>query len=386
MIRIAPHKSTFAREPLRSLALTLAWLLAAGCARADEPAAPQRIVFIGDSITDGFTYPLLIQQALREAGRQVPTCIDAGVASDTARLMRRRLERDVLRHRPTQATLSVGINDVNGNVPLAEFEADVRAIAEQLAEHKIPLVVMTTSVLGPRLADADKRLDAYNAILRQVAKDHGSRVAEVNALMRRARDDGQELLEPDQVHLSFAGYRVMTRALLDALGHADVPVPLEQKLELMPGIVRRWRVRPAADDTPLDEVSAKLALAGDGWNDFALPEPKPKDHWWPEQERQRGFAQSLAEVARGTDPAAPPKRFQARATIESPTARKVFFNTGAGLQSIWLNGRRIFAQEGYTGWHAGKERIAAELQPGSNLVLIETGNDFFLSITDNDTW
>ena len=78
-------------------------LLAVHAALAGEPAVPaakpasnQRIVFIGDSITDGFTYPLLIRQAIAEAGRPVPTCIDAGVASDTARLMRKRVERDVL--------------------------------------------------------------------------------------------------------------------------------------------------------------------------------------------------------------------------------------------------------------------------------------------------
>ena len=324
---------------------------------------------------------------MREAGKPLPICIGAGVGGDTAQLMRRRIERDVLRHRPTRATLSVGVNDVLRKVPLDEFEADVRAIAQQFADQKVPLIILTTSMLGPDHAEAGRRLDDYNAILRRTAKDHGLVVAEVNHEMFRALEDGEEELnERDQIHLSFAGYRVLTRALLDALGYGEVPVPKQQKLELMPGIVRRWQVRPAADDKPLDEASTKLALAGDGWNDFALPEPKPKDHWWPEQERQRGFAQSLAEVARGTNPAAAPKRFEARTTIESPTAHKVFFNTGAGLQSIWLNGRRIFAQEGYTGWHAGKERIAAELQPGSNLVLIETGNDFFLSITDNDTW
>ena len=362
------------------------WLLAAAHASTALAAEPERIVFIGDSITDGFTYPLLLQQALREAGKPVPICIDAGVASDTAQLMRRRIERDVLRHRPTRATLSVGVNDLFRKVPLDEFEADVRAIARQLADEKIPLVILTTSLFGPKEAEAEQRLDDYNAVLRRVAKDQGLTVAEVNHEMFRAREDGKELNEPDQIHLSFAGYRAMTRAVLDALGHVNVPVPKEQNLELMPGIVRRWQIRPAPEDKPLDDAVAKLAAAATDWTDFALPETKPKDHWWPEQERQRGFAQSLGEVARGSDPAAPPKRFQGLATIESPAARKVFFNTGANLQTIWLNGRRIFNQQGYTGWHAGKERIAAELQPGSNTVLIESGNEFFLSITDDDRW
>lgn len=35
----------------------------------------QRIVFVGDSITDGHTYPQLVRQALAEAGRPVPVCL-----------------------------------------------------------------------------------------------------------------------------------------------------------------------------------------------------------------------------------------------------------------------------------------------------------------------
>jgi hypothetical protein len=63
----------------------------------DEPA---RLVFIGDSITDGHTLPLLVEHALTDAKKPVPRCINAGVASDTAALMRARLERDVLVHPP----------------------------------------------------------------------------------------------------------------------------------------------------------------------------------------------------------------------------------------------------------------------------------------------
>jgi hypothetical protein len=65
---------------------------------------------------------------------------------------------------------------------------------------------------------------------------------------------------------------------------------------------------------------------------------------------------------------------------------KVFFNTGAHLESIWLNGKRIYHNEAWTGWHAGKERVPAELREGRNTILIETGGEFFLSVTDDDSW
>src|SRR6266581_9333099 len=82
-------------------------------------AEPLRVVFLGDSITDGNTYPLLIRQALQEAGKPAPVCINAGVGGDTAEAMGNRIERDVLVHKPSVAALSAGITDALQKVPAA---------------------------------------------------------------------------------------------------------------------------------------------------------------------------------------------------------------------------------------------------------------------------
>jgi lysophospholipase L1-like esterase len=348
---------------------------------ADKPGdkTPQRIVFLGDSITDGNTYPLLVRQALAEAGRPVPVCVNAGVAGDTPAGMRKRLERDVLVHRPTLVTLSAGINDVLHKVKPDDYEKDVRAIAGQLRDRKVSLLILTTTVLGPKHEEADRALAAYNAILHGVAKDYGCRVAEVNDAMQAARKAGKDLLSDDQVHLTFAGYRVLTRAVLDGLGHKDVPVPRELKVEPLPGIIRQWQVRPAPD-RPLDEKAVAALQPGDGWKTYTLPEKDALANWWLDQERQRGFAVSLAKLV------GPAKGAQGIAVVEADKPRQVFFNTGAQLQTVWLNGRRIYHSEGWTGWHAGKERVAARLEAGKNTVVIETGGEFFLSVTDGDDW
>ena len=181
-------------------------------------ANPERIVFLGDSITDGHTYPLLIQQALREASQPVPVGINAGIGGDTAKGMRARLDRDVMGHRPTLVTLSAGINDVLSKVPATDYTAAVTAIAARLAKAGIKLVVFTTTILGPKHASTALLLAEYNTFLRQLAQQRGYRLAEIHNAMGTTPAGWQALLEPDQVHLSFAGYRVMTRAILDALG------------------------------------------------------------------------------------------------------------------------------------------------------------------------
>jgi len=78
----------------RLLAAAIA-VVGAGAVAADTPKA-RRIVILGDSITDGNTLAELVHQAFADAGETPPVCINAGVASDTAGLMLKRLDRDVL--------------------------------------------------------------------------------------------------------------------------------------------------------------------------------------------------------------------------------------------------------------------------------------------------
>lgn len=166
----------------------------------------------------------------------------------------------------------------------------------------------------------------------------------------------------------------MTRAILDALGHEGVEVPRVMKLELLPGVIREWRIRPAPGSA-LDEKGVAALKPDDGWKTYTLPEKEVLSSWWPEQERQRGFAQSLVKLV------GPCQRFEAIAVVEAEKPRDVVFSTGAQLETIWLNGKRIYKSEGWTGWHAGKECIPARLQAGKNTVVIETGPAFFVSIT-----
>ena len=326
------------------------------------PGEPGRLVFLGDSITDGHTLPLLIRQAL---GDRSPVCINAGVAGDTAAGMRKRLERDVLSRRPSRVALSVGINDVLRNVPPSEYEADVTAISERLKRDSVPLLLLTPTILGPKHAQAEKRLTEYLSILRRLADREGYAVADVHARMQDARASGRELVEPDQVHLTFDGYRVMARAVLDGLGRRDAAVPATLELEPMGGLVREWTIRTLPHGKPVS---------------LSLPQTGKAAQWWVDQERRRGFAVELDKAVGSAG------RFAASAVLESKEPREVFFNTGAQLESISLNGRLLWKSEGWTGWHAGKERIAARLAPGRNTIEIESGTSFFLSVTDENNW
>jgi lysophospholipase L1-like esterase len=362
---------------------------AAGAAPDESGAArPRRIVFLGDSITDGHTYPLLIRQALADSGGSPPICINAGIGGDTAAGMRARLDRDVLAHRPDLVTLLVGTNDAHRGVSPEAYGADVAAICERLGAEKVPIVLLTPPIAGPKAAETEGRIDTYVPVIRDLAERSGHPVADLNARMKAARAAGQDLLESDQIHPNYEGHRVIARVLLDALGHDDVAVPEVLTVEPLPGVVSPWKLRVAAEGSaPLDEKSAadlmKSGQAGaDGWKDVTLPQNDPHPMWWLDQERRRGVAVSLDKVV------GPGKSYYGVATVDAADGRRAYLNVGADLQTVWLNGKQVYRNDPgvWRGWHPGRERVAVELAAGANQILVETGGQFFLSITDDNTW
>ncbi|MBS3762760.1 MAG: hypothetical protein KGZ25_05575 [Planctomycetes bacterium] len=344
-------------------------------ARSRLLAKHKRIVFLGDSITDGHTYPLLLEQALREAGFRVPDLINAGVAGDTAKDMSERLQRDVLSRQPTMVFVSAGINDVHAGYSVEKYMTYMRDICRRLSEKDVPVTIMTTTILGPKHEDKKETLLAYNEQLRDLARATSYRLAEIYEAMDTEQSEEKDLLSDDDIHLNFSGYRVMARALLDSLGCREVPVPEKLELSLIPGVVRHWSIRPARkDERPLNTNIVSELKPDDSWTELNLPQSEAMDSWWEDQERQRGFAQKLQKhVGRGGS-------YIGCTQIRSETRRAVRFLTGARLRSIWLNGKRIYHNTEWTGWHAGKERVPATLMAGENQIFIETGPSFFLAV------
>src|SRR3954467_5849216 len=136
---ITQHRKSCLRSPsLEALESRLALSTASPAAAS----APPRIVFLGDSITDGNTYPLLIKQALTQAGLPAPLLTNAGVGGDTAGQMLARLDRDVLPYQPSLVTISAGINDANQGISPATFESNIKGILDRLAAAHIPSMIL----------------------------------------------------------------------------------------------------------------------------------------------------------------------------------------------------------------------------------------------------
>lgn len=166
--------------------------------------APVTIVFFGDSVTAqgpeafrdgrgsyvdrfatylGERYPA---RAVRATPMHTPVAprpgqvvvVRAGVGGDDTRDALARLDRDVLRHRPDLVVVMFGTNDENrsdaGNhVPVAEYRANLAAIAARLRAAGSEPLLMTTGMKNPGWIGTAGNLQEYAAAARSVAEEYG---------------------------------------------------------------------------------------------------------------------------------------------------------------------------------------------------------------------
>ena len=199
----------------------------------------QKIVFIGDSITDagrlgaaapyGDGYVNLVDMLLVACYPELDlVVVNRGIAGDTVRDLAGRWERDVLAERPDWLSIMIGVNDVwrawGSNpydyVPLPEYETTLRDLLDQAQAGGARLILMTPYVIEPDRRDLMRRqLDLYGAVVKRLAEEYGAILVDVQA----AFDAALEQHEPgywsgDRVHPTTAGHAVIARAWLDAVG------------------------------------------------------------------------------------------------------------------------------------------------------------------------
>lgn len=206
---------------------------------ADKDAVPlkkgERIVFLGDSITQGGVgkngYVTVIKNTLAEKHKDLGVeVIGAGISGNKVPDLQRRLDKDVIAKKPTLVVIYIGINDVwHGEKDPAKgtskekFEAGLKEIIGKIKDAGARVVLCTPSVIGEKKGTAnrlDKQLDEYSEVSRKVAKDTGStlcdlRKAFVDHLEKANKDDKNKgILTTDEVHLNDAGNKFVAETIL----------------------------------------------------------------------------------------------------------------------------------------------------------------------------
>jgi lysophospholipase L1-like esterase len=172
-------------------------------------AGENRVVFYGNSITDGWA-------------RYFPTMfpgkpyVGRGISGQTTPQMLVRFRQDVVALQPKVVVILAGTNDIAGNTgpsTLEMIEDNFMSMTQIAKAHHIRVVI--SSVLPvydypwkPGLEPAPK-IVALNAWLRRYANEVGETYLDYHTAMKDARDGLPPTLAKDGVHPTDAGYRIM---------------------------------------------------------------------------------------------------------------------------------------------------------------------------------
>ena len=202
--------------------------------------AGQRIVFIGDSITDknrrdvaapyGDGYVSLVRAFVMAAYPHLGlNWFNRGVSGDTVRDLKARWQTDVIALRPDWLSVKIGINDVwrgfldrhDEAVPLDEFESTLRALLREAVDRTgCRLILAEPYVIEPDRNEPQRALtDRYGLVVRSLA-------AEFDAVNIRTQDAFDRVLtatkpeawSDDRIHADLPGHAVIAQAFLHTLG------------------------------------------------------------------------------------------------------------------------------------------------------------------------
>jgi lysophospholipase L1-like esterase len=172
-------------------------------------AGEQRVVFYGNSITEGFAprFPTLFP------GKPY---VGRGISGQTTPQMLVRFRQDVVALKPSVVVILAGTNDIAGNTgpsSLEMIEDNLAGMSEIARANGIRVVL--SSVLPvydypwkPGRTPAPK-IVTLNAWIRHYADSTGATYLDYHSAMKDARDGLPPELARDEVHPTDAGYRMM---------------------------------------------------------------------------------------------------------------------------------------------------------------------------------
>ena len=219
---------------------------------AAQTAAPfksgDRWCVLGDSITHGGRYQHLIYlfYATRFPGQKIDI-FNCGISGDSAGGALRRLEDDVLSHKPSVVSIMLGMNDVSRNLyepgapspevvkrrekALADHAQNMKQLAEKLTAAGARLIFLTptpfddTSTMEkPNLPGVNHALSLCADNARLLAKTFNGGLVDFHSFMtdlnlgQQKQDPHYTLIGPDRVHPQDVGHLVMTYLFLKAQG------------------------------------------------------------------------------------------------------------------------------------------------------------------------
>ena len=183
-----------------------------------------KIVFFGDSVTEanrdkenpsdlGTGYVKFAADKLRLLYPETKLLfLNRGVGGDGVADLKVRIQKDVLDEKPNAVILAVGVNDVwwKGN-SAEEFRRDYAALVTSLKATGATLLIVQPFVLP--VDDKGRlrpRLNAFNQIIGEIAKEHAVTVIPMDEIFKGATQDIRPTqFTVDGIHPTHRGHRYL---------------------------------------------------------------------------------------------------------------------------------------------------------------------------------
>jgi lysophospholipase L1-like esterase len=190
------------------------------------------VCFVGDSITRGGWYHSFVQQfyATRYPQEKI-VGFNCGHSGDVASGVLRRLDWDVLAHKPTVAAIMLGMNDAPANGSQASAIKKYAEVAEKLRAAGARIVVIGPSIYEEtatlaKAANVGKNaaLGRFTDGLAELARTEDYEFIPLHDLMDRIDVAGQKsdpaftIVGEDRVHPGEVGHLIMAYGILKAQG------------------------------------------------------------------------------------------------------------------------------------------------------------------------
>jgi acyl-CoA thioesterase-1 len=344
--------------------LSVLFCVATSLAAAESKEAPMpdilkdvhRILFYGDSLTDGSSYPDYVVNTL---DRLYPDArfelVNAAGCGDNAANLRKRLAADVLVHQPGLVIICIGTNDNSQNRKKEDYQADMEALVTALKEAGSRVMLVRPSPFGDAAQEA--QFQDFLAVIDAVGKAHGLPVADAHGLFLAWMKEGKEPLGGDGIHHGKDGFECMARAVLTALGLKDAP--MDMKIKPYPGLLLAWETSdPVPVGTPLNPAAAKR------WKPYDAAALAARQPWWNAPFPQRGAWMPFDENN--------PKEYAyGRTAFDAPAAGDYELQLGGSRnpQTIWVNGVKVWEGRRHNGFHPNADRLVVKMNKGRNEIV-----------------
>ncbi len=203
------------------------------------PGGKPRIVFLGDSITDGWR--------LNEyfPGKEL---VNRGISGQTTGQMLGRMMADVVRPNPAAMILLAGTNDIARGVPMQAIQDNIRMICEVAAQNRIKVILASVLPIHDYNKDSNPNLEvskrrppesikALNQWIQTYCRAKNYLYLDYFGAMVDAQGYLKKELADDGLHPNAAGYQVMAPlagAAIEKTTFVPVMEPPAKKKRLLP--------------------------------------------------------------------------------------------------------------------------------------------------------